>query len=371
MPRIMRLAMVGVVLLLAGSAARLAGQAPPTLRSEIVRLAARVDSLRRQQSDAGALAAAALHAPELARPDEELERIRVGIFDLRTNPSQLPLRAGAESAWARLGEYYGKERDSLRSGIHVFQAIAPDSDAGPLDALAEVTLPWDAGAALVRGTLMHTVQSPPPDPALLGWLGRSPSPADSLDGALGLAYRELLLSPFSLGHACVAGAIAACRIALGLASGGIPVAYPDPEDRRRAVRLVLERGHVPFDGPLVDACIAGRGAESCTTLLGGLAPDALPALSGARVRATLLEVALLMGGDEGYRRLRGSVGRPMEERLAFAAGVPLDTLLRRWQARMSADRVEDSAGFGSGLVAIGWALLFLGCAVGSSRWRAA
>ncbi|HET7041385.1 MAG TPA: hypothetical protein VFI13_05185, partial [Gemmatimonadales bacterium] len=99
---------------------------------------------------------------------------------------------------------------------------------------------------------------------------------------------------------------------------------------------------------------------------------ALPALTGPRTRATLLEMALRTGGDEGYRRLRTSVGRPMGERLAFAAGVPLDTLLGRWQARLSADRLEVPAGsLGGGVAALGWTLFFLACAVGSSRWRAA
>ncbi|HEU4570445.1 MAG TPA: hypothetical protein VFS07_07730 [Gemmatimonadales bacterium] len=372
MRRTTRRAILGVLLLHAGSGVRLAGQAPPTLPAAIARLEARIDSLRREQGAAGALAAAARHTPALARPDEGLVPMRVGIFDLRTNPSPLPLQAGAEAAWARLAEYYGVERDSVRTSVHVVQAIDPDSGGGPLDTVADLTFHWDASTAQVRDRLLHTVSSPDPDPELLAWLGRSPSAGDSLDRALGLAHRELLLAPFSPGHACVTGAITACRVALGLSDGGIAERFPEPEDRRRAVWLVLERGRLPSDGPLVDACIAGEGAGSCATLLGGLPPAGLPALSGPRVRATLLEVALRTGGAEGYRRLRRSVGRPMAERLAVAAGVPLDTLLGGWQARMSADRLEVSAGaLGGGVAALGWTLFFLACAVGSSRWRAA
>jgi len=105
--------------------------------------------------------------------------------------------------------------------------------------------------------------------------------------------------------------------------------------------------------------------------MGSMEPRALPLVADGDTRRTLLAVALRHGGPEGYHRLRATAGLPMGERLAAAAGIPVDTLLGEWLNEIEgATRATTPWSARMGFGGIAWVGLLLLASLWSSRWRA-
>jgi hypothetical protein len=77
-----------------------------------------------------------------------------------------------------------------------------------------------------------------------------------------------------------------------------------------------------------------------------------------------------LGGPEAWSRLIGSAGEPLELRLAGAAHVTPDSLMRVWRRGLVAARpVPVSVSPTAFLMAICWGCLGLAFALGYSRWH--
>jgi len=364
---------LGVLCVLLLAAARVEGQDRSALSAEIARWEGRVDSLRVAQRGAILLDSATTPGPRAAPQVEDLELVEVGGYRIRTNHSPLPLRAAATEAWSLLTGYFGDAMKSFVPRPLVVQGIAPDTNAGELDGVADLTLHWDVPPVTLVYALLDAGRMPAVDSGLLRWLGAAPHPDLSPDDGLAMGYEQLALSPFGRGHACIGGEIGACRIALALepVEATLATNYPDAVDRRRAVQVLARRQQPADQVAAMIPCVSGGDDDACTAILRETDRANLPELTDRHSRGPLLALALRTGGPAAFQRLVASAGRPIAARLEATADLPLDSLLGSWVVEMSRARhAAEPWSSRVGFAGLGWAGLLALCALWSSRWRA-
>ena len=81
-------------------------------------------------------------------------------------------------------------------------------------------------------------------------------------------------------------------------------------------------------------------------------------------------VALEMGGEGSFTRLISRPQDPLRDRLAYAAGVPAETVAARWRSRVLESKPNAQAGLLlSPLSLLVWLILLTAFATRSTRWR--
>jgi hypothetical protein len=350
----------------------LLGQGEGALQREVRRLEAAVDSLALRSAEASALARAGAIPPPTDPVDESYTPIRVAGFRIVANDSPLPVEAGATRAWEILTDYYGRHLATVDLPLLVIRGIDPDSVGRSGPDRAEIVVPWDLSTVDLAWRMARARTIPSGDAALDAWAGGPPAPAPDRARALTRAFEELMFSPYSEGQGCAVEELAACAGALGLvAPDSQPwAAFPTAEDRRLVAAAIARNNRDPALRPSLDRCLERHEDAGCDALLAALPAGALPAVGGQESRRSLLASALAAGGPAAFERLLGSAGRPMGERLAAAAGVPLVDLLGRWRAEMRRARPTSSPwSWGTGFTGLAWALAFAVVALLGSRWR--
>lgn len=207
------------------------------------------------------------------------------------------------------------------------------------------------------------------DPAFFAWTGNA-IPDDTLLASEWAAQRLLLVSaPSAVGGRCYRGDRDACRIALLLS----PVSDPILEWHDSATRRELVRAHGPaarrMDARAEQQCLAGSDA-ACVALLRLLPPETTREPAPVRLRIGLLRHALHVGGAGAIERmLTGSAQNPAA-RLEAAAGVPIDSLIGSWQARVRETRApSEDLTIGITIMSLAWATGMGALSLRSSRWR--
>ena len=189
------------------------------------------------------------------------------------------------------------------------------------------------------------------------------------------AHLDLVTSLSAAATRCFAGSTLWCARVLGID----PLADPwldlyDAAGRRLFVarrwdwlRSARWRGFAER-AELFRQCVDSRLDDACLRLLHMELsyPSALPERG---VRSLVLE-ARVIGGEGTFTRLIADTTAPLGDRLAAAAGVPLDSLLRVWHARMleaapARTRVGSVSAWMSFLVVATAGAL----ALRSTRWR--
>ena len=182
---------------------------------------------------------------------------------------------------------------------------------------------------------------------------------------LGSLYEELATSPWSASRGCFGANLLACRRALGITPDDPATGWYDATDRRNYVAHML----VPPTTATRD-CIRDGDDQACIASMNrapGGAPE--PPL-GAQARQLLVALAIIDGGAEAYDRLIDHAGQPIEARIGTAAGVPIDTLVSRWRARILAIHPKTvAADARAAWAAVVWGVLLMVVALRSSRWR--
>lgn len=362
-----------LALLVVAGAIPAAGQDRQALAGEVDRLVHRLDSLHARRGETSLLVTASASGVPPAPAQVDLDQVEVGGLRIRTNRSPLPVAEAAREAWTVLDGYYGTELARLPLRTLTIEGIDPDSTHGELGDLADLVMFWDRPAHTLALALVTGVVPPPDDPALLAWLRGAPAPVASLTLALATVRTQLLLSPFSSGRDCVAGALPSCKAALALLPGAEwpDAAFPLASDRRELVRHLAQNGAGAAQRDATGRCLSAGDDAACSAFVGSLEVGALPSVTPSTTRQTLLAVALARGGPDAYHRLRATAGRPIADRLEAAAGVPVDSLLSEWLGAIDAAARATTpwsaqVGF-SGMV---WTGLLLFASLWSSRWRA-
>jgi len=351
---------LGTILL--GVSASLRAQDPAVLQRRLERL----ETLR----DAASMSAT--RADSVRR--ERLDTVRSGRLTILVLPTEAALvRQAAPIAWARLDTLYGDaafdllERPMLfyvmtrpirytggRSSV--YQGVVAPENAGPNDAAQQIVR---AGAAAILARA---------DSSLATWFGAELLPRGQETVVLSRVYIDMATAPSIAVRNCFAGDDAACRAALGLVEEGDRLLlWFNPAERRAMVRRATEVQRLAV-GRAADACLDGQSDQDCLTVLRSLPWIDPPLLLDAR--QSLARLALDAGGRGAYRRLAGSTGRPLAERLAGAARLSSDSLIRRWRAAVLAARPRAVPIAAAGAwTALSWAVVFGLLALRSTRWR--
>ncbi len=208
-------------------------------------------------------------------------------------------------------------------------------------------------------------------PGLRWWIGnRSLATGDDWSWI----YRDLAASPSAAAHRCFRGDIPWCWEAMGVSrqeEGWIN--WYTPEERRilveakRGYRLRMDR--VRWSSPylLVHGCVVLESDRACLEILREF-PSEIPL--GTAARASLAALALRKGGEGAFSRLAMASGEGIREQLAAAAGIPADSLMSLWQARVLQEKPRLHADLlQAPLSLLFWVFLLTLAARRSTSWR--
>src|SRR6266542_3631424 len=215
-----------------------------------------------------------------------------------------------------------------------------------------------ASAAIGQGT----------DTALTNWLGPMLLPDATARVERSHVYVELVTAPAVAVRRCYAGVVESCAAALGTVAGDRALLWYDAPERRTVVGRNLESAQHLGLYAASRACLDQESDAACLAVLHAL-PWLEPPLSN-EARQSLARVALSLGCRRAFIRLAENTGRPLTQRLALAAAVPLDSLIHQWRELVIAARprpVTLSARFA--WAALGWSVVFGLLALRSTRWR--
>ncbi len=354
-------------------AALTAWAGPSSAQDTLVsRLRTRADSLVREWRQASAFADL-IDSLERERAGVGRDTIAVGSLRIVTNPSPLPIREAAARAWPVIDSLYGTAAADLIRQPYIIRAVDPDTAVRRSVFHVGMEVPWDLDEASLVTLLLSNVPIARPDPALADWLGTSLRPPLRARQDRAAVYVQLVTAPSQAARGCFLGEVARCEDALGLgdAASALERWYPSAGERRALVtRSFAEYFNHGASVGSFHACVAGNDSD-CAELLRSLPGSALPRPLGYDARGTLVHLALRLGGRDAYRRLLANPAAPIADRLAAAAGEPVDSLVARWRAQVIASRpatvLLPAWGFA---VALGWTALFAVCGLRSSRWRA-
>src|SRR5437762_2438136 len=283
-------------------------------------------------------------------------------------------RAGARAAWPLLDGTSGPAAAMLDDHAFFLQAERSGETARPVSgrtnhqflATNEATdigdrLVWQASQVLVARL----------DPALRDWMGGAIVPSVRLPRLLPATYLELLTAPSATTRRCFAGAVAGCRDAFDLPPTPDPYRrWYGPEERRVIVQQVVTGNDVLSVRDLYQQCVTRGDDAACLRLLQRQPLSAIPQPLGDPSRLELVQLALELGGRGAFSRLMAARGQPVDAQIAAAAGMPADSLLLVWRARVLAARPRPVTLNARGAwVALMWGLVFGLLAFGSTRWR--
>lgn len=337
----------------------------------VARLRKQADSLAGEWRRANTLALVA-DSLDRERAAAGRDTFSAGALRIVANPSPLPLQEAAARAWPVIDSLYGASARSLATRPYFIRALDPDTTARRPTLRVGFELPWDLDVERLTTFLLATVPIDRPDRALAEWLGGPIRPMLRSKQDQANVYVRLVTTPSAAARQCFLGDIAGCETALGLGDSVDAFLrwYPSGAERRtlllRSYDDYFNRGATSV---MWRTCLAGDDG-ACTELLRSLPRNIIPRPLDFDARRLLVDIALRSGGREAYGRLLADSGDPLAARLAAAAGIPNDSLLRQWRAAILASRpVPVVLSRWAVLAAVGWTVLLAACGMTSSRWR--
>lgn len=339
----------------------------------LTKLRYRADSLAAEWRRADVLAAVA-DSIERERATGGRDTIAVGALRIIANRSPLPVREAAARAWVVVDSLYGPAAQRLAERPYFILAVDPDTTARRPVLRVGLQVGWNLSVHDLTNLLLANLPLAPPDRELETWLEAPLRPR--LEGTRDFAkvYIRLVTAPSQAARLCFLGDLPSCRSALDLDDSDSSYLqwYASPAERRAVLmRSFADYFNRPATAGTWRQCTLGRDPD-CVQLLRTLPRGSIPAPLGSDAHRLLAHVALRIGGRDAYGRLLADSSAVLGERLAAAAGVPLDTLVLRWRAEVLAARpaVVTLPRWGVP-VALGWIVVLVGCGLRSSRWRVA
>jgi hypothetical protein len=207
------------------------------------------------------------------------------------------------------------------------------------------------------------------DPAFFAWAGNG-IPHDTMRASNWADQRVMLVSSSSaVASRCYRGDVPACRTALLLSPGSNPILdWHDSTTRRGLVRRHAALGR-RMDARGAEQCLAGADVE-CITLLELLPRVTFHEPAAGALRAGLLRHALATGGAGAIERLLLSNDKDRSARIEAAAGMPMDSVISTWLARVrTTPGASEDLTFGIAVLSLAWATAIGALSLRSSRWR--
>lgn len=314
----------------------------------------------------------------------EMDTLRLGAFRVVVRPQLAErIQPAIPRALERLQRRYGGIAFVPTGAIHVGEDRDGDGRVGLGARIYPTEVRWNAGAyyaggsapvdsiALMLARAAEDGLSPAAGVAFRDWVGGSPLNWEWNGAGLEQAYVEMVTDPTHATQGCLHGDLRSCRRAFGL----VPTSNPardwfDAEDRRARIRQMAGQWVLSSKRGQVEACLDRRDFGVCDILFSSLSPDVIQPPFSVTARASLANLALRQGGDAAFERLAMHPTGGLGDRLAFAAGVPLDSLLVLWRGEVLRARPATVAVSGaSTAAALGWVALLGLMALRSSRWR--
>jgi hypothetical protein len=221
-----------------------------------------------------------------------------------------------------------------------------------------ITAGWVAEGIL---DLLGTLAAPQAPDSLRSWSGGWVPVRANPESWWQRAAIDMATSNSSVTRVCYAGSIGQCASALGLTPVRDSLTeWYAPEDRRVLVSLWKPD---TLDAPaqhLWKDCIDGRVVASCDQLARW---RVIPIPLAGMTRLTLLDFAVAQGGPGAYSRMLGAHGSALDV-LARTAGIPGDTLIARWRAKvLGAAPREARPRLLEVLLAVAWTIIFAALSV--------
>ena len=186
----------------------------------------------------------------------------------------------------------------------------------------------------------------------------------------GVIYRRLATTRSSTAKRCFDGAVADCVTALGLggSEAGFERWYTPSEQRALVAEQQSFATHREL-GEIWTGCAQDGDQAACDAFLRAVGHNGWAPL-GTDDRASLITVALELGGEGAWARLQQDPSATPAQALESAAGMPIADVVGAWRAWVMERRPEVYSGLlpKSGLALV-WTLLFAGLAMRSTRWR--
>jgi hypothetical protein len=332
-----------------------------------------------------------VHAAAADRIDQEKLRLSqtdtltAGAFRVVVRQADRALvEAAASQAWPVILSRYGTALESKKlPPIMVYSLDSTAKEYGGSVSLPDgsvTTQSFGQGPARISAGLIRYAEMllwANADSALRAWYPATPEPGLQPFVTAERVYLELVTSLSVQARSCLVGDDRACSEALGLREVSDPLtASFDPAARRTlAVRLSAMR-EPPRMTTRYQQCVDDGDDLACMEVLRSALADTgryesfrLPPAVGDGPRRALVEEVFRLGGAEAWRRLLGSAGQPLEGRLALAAGVPPDSLMRVWRRTLIAAKPTNvNVSAGSVLMALLWFGAGLAFAMRFSRW---
>lgn len=364
---------LGLCLTLAG-AAGVAAQAGSA--AELREAATRVRQLRRQRDSLDALIRARDAQRDLALGWKQVEvgRLKVDLLP----GEEAALEPGVRQAWDLVRHRFGRLADS---GPQVQLRLQRDPGTGARPTTSVSIYRLDRARSGQPYTTHRVVGSADMDSLAFGiavsateainathdslltpWVGVS-VPLVEPPRLRERVYVRLVTSPYQLVRSCQVGDVQACGRALGIEQPVNFSGWFQPAERRRLAGTEAW-------GQLYRSCKEAGYIPACDSVLSAEPSRVLLPLGDADSRASLLLTLLDLGGSEALARVDAARGSPLPDRLAAGAGVPLDSLLRRWHASILAARpLPVTVRYRDAATAIFWFVVLMALALGSTRWR--
>jgi hypothetical protein len=203
---------------------------------------------------------------------------------------------------------------------------------------------------------------------IVNWVSGNIPIAPDVDEKVDWASMRLVMvsSASHLGRSCYLGDIRACRVFLELDAVIDPIRelYDAPGRRRR---VSYEEGLARrYSAAATDRCLVGND-DACVSVMQGM--YGLTVLSSPYMRTSVVIHALRLGGPRAAERLLLTPGKPADA-LAAAAKMPLDSLLKDWQAHLDESNAAGSnVPWAVAISSIAWMALCVFLALRGSRWR--
>jgi len=369
--------MRGVIVALALSAAAGAQTMAPDLRAQ----ARRVDAIVARHMEA--LRLVRQFDDSVTRSMGRYETLSIGVMRVLVEPGLRDLvEPATRRASARFASRVGALADRIATERFVVAPYYGSYESGSLSRLLQAGLDRPStrnrmDQVVSRDTLAlaqffeHTATalvSATIDVSMRNWSGGALMP-DTMTTIEWLRRRvELVSAPSSIVRQCYAGDVRACARMFGLEPVADPATeYYDAEDRVTWVRNHVAASRGPGT-PAAAECLAGADSACIGVIRGQVVPGTHSPVPNAN-RHGLASVAIQLGGERGYERLVTATGTPAQ-RLAAAAGVPLDSLVRAWRHKVRTTRAPSEAlSLPIAAASLFWIGICAGLSLRSSRWR--
>ena len=183
-----------------------------------------------------------------------------------------------------------------------------------------------------------------------------------------MVYLEVATNRWSIVRACYGGRFERCRDALALGPQGTTAWYT-ADERRQLVETAQEWEPRVQADPKAQRCVIGGDDHACVVVLDAY-PHVVDEPLSSIARQSFLRTALQQGGTGSYGRLVQSDTLPLLRRLAFTAGLPVDSLIARWHDAIMAARPTGTVlSRMGGWTAFVWVVVLGLAAMRSTRWR--